>query len=130
MAPYCAPENILRVEKVTVEFSGFRALNNLTFAIHPGELRVVVGPNGAGKSTLLDVITGKTRPTSGRVLFKGENITRWSEQKIARRGIGRKFQTPNVFKSLSVLENLALALKGNRGVCASLFRGIGSGADR
>ncbi len=121
---------ILRVEKLTVVFSGFKALTDLDFSLRQGELRVIIGPNGAGKSTLLDVITGKTRPASGRVLFKGENITRWPEQKIAQRGVGRKFQTPNVFKSLSVLENLSLALKGSRGVCSSLFRVIGCGADR
>src|SRR5579871_6218553 len=71
---------ILRVENVTVTFSGFKALTDLSFALEPGELRVVIGPNGAGKSTLLDVITGKTRPAKGRVLFKGENITRLQEQ--------------------------------------------------
>src|SRR4051812_30396989 len=86
------------------------------------ELRVVIGPNGAGKTTLLDVITGKTRPAAGRVSFRGRDLTRLREQEIARLGIGRKFQTPNVFKSLTVLENLGLALKGGRGVMSSLFR--------
>src|SRR5689334_12792151 len=97
---------ILRVEDLTVSFSGFKALNGLNFALDQGELRVVIGPNGAGKTTLLDVITGKTRPTTGRVQFKDKDITRLPEQAIAERGIGRKFQTPNVFKSLTVLENL------------------------
>src|SRR5947199_8174984 len=107
---------ILRVEALTVRFSGFKALNGLNFSIQPGELRVVIGPNGAGKTTLLDVITGKVRPQSGRVLFKGEALTRLSEQQIAQRGIGRKFQTPNVFKSLTVLENLLVAAKPRRAV--------------
>src|SRR5436309_15111886 len=100
--------DIVRVEDVTVSFSGFKALNGLTFAMRPGELRVVIGPNGAGKTTLLDVITGKVRPQSGQVLFKGRPITRLSEHEITRLGIGRKFQAPNVFKSLTVLDNLLL----------------------
>jgi urea transport system ATP-binding protein len=106
---------------VTVRFSGFKALDRLTFAMRPGELRVVIGPNGAGKTTLLDVITGKVCPAAGRVLFQGRPITRLPEQEIARRGIGRKFQTPNVFKSMTVLENLLLAVKTRRGVTASVM---------
>src|SRR5262245_2827787 len=114
------PEDVLRVEEVTVRFGAFTVLRELNFGIERGELRVVIGPNGAGKTTLLDVITGKTRPTAGRVLFQPDgrtplNITRLSEQKIARLGVGRKFQTPNVFKSLTVLDNLQLARKASRG---------------
>ncbi len=111
---------ILRVEALTVRFSGFKALNGLNFSIQPGELRVVIGPNGAGKTTLLDVITGKVRPTSGKVLFRGRDLTRLPEQQIACLGIGRKFQTPNIFKSLTVLENLNLALKNRRNVLYTL----------
>ena len=126
MTTNASPKNkldtILDVADVTVSFSGFKALKNLNFSMDRGELRVVIGPNGAGKSTLLDVVTGKTRPVSGRILFKNEDITRLPEQEIARRGIGRKFQTPNVFKSLTVLENLSLAVKSHRGVLPSLFR--------
>jgi urea transport system ATP-binding protein len=114
-------EEILRVENVTVSFSGFKAINQLSLNVKRGELRVVIGPNGAGKSTLLDVITGKVRPTIGRVLFKQRAVTRMREQSIAKLGVGRKFQTPNVFKSLSVLENLMLARKAHRGVAASLL---------
>jgi urea transport system ATP-binding protein len=111
---------ILRVEDVTVTFSGFKALNGLNFSMERGELRVVIGPNGAGKTTLLDVITGKTRPRSGRVLFHGHDLTRMPDHQIARLGIGRKFQTPNVFKKLSVQQNLMLAVKAHRGVLATL----------
>ncbi|HZU37288.1 MAG TPA: urea ABC transporter ATP-binding protein UrtD [Gemmataceae bacterium] len=118
---------ILHVENLTVSFSGFKALNGLNFSLQPGELRVVIGPNGAGKTTLLDVITGKTRPTAGRVYFRGEDITKLPEQAIAHRGIGRKFQTPNVFKSLTVLENLSLAVKGRRTVTSGLFRPVLNG---
>ncbi len=125
------PEEVLKVEDVTVSFGAFRVLKELNFSIERGELRVVIGPNGAGKTTLLDVITGKTRPTSGRVKFQPDgkspvDITRSSEQRIARLGIGRKFQTPNVFKSLTVLENLKLSLRGPRGVLASLVAMLGS----
>jgi urea transport system ATP-binding protein len=119
------PEEILRVEDVTVAFGAFKALNDLTFTMERGELRVVIGPNGAGKTTLLDVITGKVRPRSGRVWFQPNDkprfdVTRLAGQRIARLGVGRKFQTPNIFKSLTVLENLRLALKYPRGVLATL----------
>jgi len=119
------PETILQVEEVTVSFEGFKALNDLTFSMERGELRVVIGPNGAGKTTLLDVITGKVRPRAGNVVFQPcdrapREITHLPEEQIARLGIGRKFQTPNVFKSLTVLENLRLALKAPRSVFATL----------
>lgn len=119
------PETILQVDEVTVSFDGFLALNGLNLSLERGELRVVIGPNGAGKTTLLDVITGKVRPQSGRILFTPHDrpprdVTRLPEQQIACLGIGRKFQTPNVFKSLTVLENLQLALKAPRGVLAAL----------
>jgi urea transport system ATP-binding protein len=120
------PEEVLRVEEVTVAFDGFLALNELNLSMERGELRVVIGPNGAGKTTLLDVITGKVRARSGRVVFQPcgrapVDITRLSQPAIARLGVGRKFQTPNVFKSLTVLENLKLALKAGRGVLAALL---------
>ncbi|HLJ95926.1 MAG TPA: urea ABC transporter ATP-binding protein UrtD [Gemmataceae bacterium] len=119
------PEEILRVEDVTVDFNGFKALNGLNYSMERGELRVVIGPNGAGKTTLLDVITGKVKPRFGRLQFQGRDrpprdITRLAEQQIAQLGIGRKFQTPNVFKSLTVLENLRLAVKAPRGVLPTL----------
>ena len=130
----CAVENvvddILRVEDVTVSFNGFKALNGLTLALRRGELRVVIGPNGAGKTTLLDIITGKSRPQTGRVLFQGRSLARLSEQDIAGLGIGRKFQTPNVFKTLTVLENLMLAVQTRRGVYHSLLRGKKQGLER
>lgn len=119
------PEEIIKVNDVTVSFGGFKAIDQLTFSVERGELRVVIGPNGAGKTTLLDVITGKTKPVLGNVVFQpndqsGRDITRLREQEIARLGIGRKFQTPNVFKSLTVLDNLLLSVKSPRGVLASL----------
>lgn len=115
------PETIVDVRDVTVNFSGFKALNALNFSIERGELRVVIGPNGAGKTTLLDCITGKIRPTSGKVVFQpadcpARNISGMGVEDIARLGIGRKFQTPNVFKSLTVHENLKLSIKSRRDV--------------
>src|SRR3984957_12193470 len=116
---------ILFVDNLTVRLNGFRALNCLTLSVMRGELRVVIGPNGAGKTTLLDVITGKVRPTSGRVVFQPSDqparvISSMPEEQIVRLGVGRKFQTPNIFKSLTVRENLRLSLKTARGVFASL----------
>ncbi|MDB5837938.1 MAG: urea transporter ATP-binding protein UrtD [Caballeronia sp.] len=112
---------ILYLEDVTVSFDGFRALNKLTLSIDVGELRCVIGPNGAGKTTMMDVITGKTRPDSGKV-FLGQtfDLARMSEPVIARTGIGRKFQKPTVFENHPVWENLELAMKTDKGWLASL----------
>ena len=112
---------ILEIENLTVNFDGFKALNNLNFSMDAGELRVIIGPNGAGKTTFLDVITGKVQPTTGRVLFKGKNLTKIPEYKIARIGIGRKFQTPRVYLNLTVRENLDLVCNQNKNVFATLF---------
>ena len=87
---------IVETEDVTVSFDGFKALKHLNFSMDVGELRVVIGPNGAGKTTFLDVITGKVQPTEGRVLFKGKNLRRLPEYKIARLGIGRKIGRAHV----------------------------------
>ena len=120
-------QSVLRVEGVTVSFDGFKALNNLNLSIDQGELRCLIGPNGAGKTTLMDVITGKTRPNEGRVLFgDGLDTTKMSEPAIAQAGIGRKFQKPTVFEEHTVFENLELALEGDKGVFASLFASLSS----
>ena len=113
---------ILYLENVTVSFDGFKALNDLSLAIDDGELRCVIGPNGAGKTTMMDVITGKTRPDSGRVFF-GQTIDllRMKEPAIAQAGIGRKFQKPTVFEELTVWDNLELALKADRRWWPTLF---------
>jgi len=114
--------NLLEIEAVTVSFDGFKALNQLSFTMAEGELRVVIGPNGAGKTTFLDVITGRTRPTVGRVAFKGRDLRKSSEHHIANLGIGRKFQTPRVFSTLTVAENLQLSVKRAKGVLSTLFK--------
>jgi len=112
---------VLQLEKISVSFDGFRALSDLSLQIGVGELRCVIGPNGAGKTTLMDVITGKTRPDSGRVIYdQDSDLTRLSPVEIARAGIGRKFQKPTVFEALTVFENLEIALKAEKTVWASL----------
>jgi urea transport system ATP-binding protein len=113
---------ILYLEDVNVSFDGFKAINNLSLDIAPGELRCIIGPNGAGKTTMMDIITGKTRPDSGTVFFGSTiDLLRYRENEIAQMGIGRKFQKPTVFEQLSVFENLELALKTNKGVKPSMF---------
>jgi len=113
---------LLYLDGVTVSFDGFKALNNLSFAIEPGEMRAIIGPNGAGKTTMMDVVTGKTRPDLGEVMFDGlHNLTRLDEAEIADLGIGRKFQKPTVFESHTVHDNLELALKSDRRARAALW---------
>jgi urea transport system ATP-binding protein len=119
----------LYLDGVSVVFDGFRALNNLSLIVEPGELRSVIGPNGAGKTTMMDVITGKTRPTAGVVRFGEQDLTQLDEARIANLGIGRKFQKPTVFDALTVFENLELALKAPRGPVACL-RWVLTGAAR
>ncbi len=112
---------LVYAKDVVVEFDGFRALDISEFAVHHNDLRVVIGPNGAGKTTLCDVISGKTRPSSGQVYFRMENIAELSDVQIAAMGVGRKFQTPTIFDSLSVYQNMELALPGRRGVFRNLW---------
>lgn len=112
---------VLLLENINVNFDGFQALTNLSLQIGVGELRCVIGPNGAGKTTLMDVITGKTRPQSGRAIYdQSVDLTALSPIAIARQGIGRKFQKPTVFEALTVAENLELAMRGDKSVWASL----------
>lgn len=107
---------LLEVSGISVTFDGFRAINNLSFAIGEAELRAIIGPNGAGKTTFMDIVTGKTRPDAGSVTWgeRSVNLLRLSEAQIARAGIGRKFQRPTVFEDQTVAENLMLALKADR----------------
>lgn len=117
-------KRILDVQQVSVEFDGFKVLNNLDFSMEQGELRFLIGPNGAGKTTLLDIITGKARPTSGKVIYnEDQNINRLYEHERVRVGISRKFQTPSVFGSLTVRENLETAI-GFRSPYRQLLRAI------
>ena len=113
--------SLLMMQSVTVSFDGFKALNDLSFSISDGELRAIIGPNGAGKTTFMDVVTGKTRPDKGRVVFGSTDVLRKSEADIARLGIGRKFQRPTVFEHQTVFENLMMALANPRDPIAGIF---------
>lgn len=122
-------DTILYLDGVSVSFDGFKALNELSFFVKAGELRAIIGPNGAGKTTMMDVITGKTKPDEGMVLFKTHtDLTRLDETRIANLGIGRKFQKPTVFENHTVFENLELALAGDRRALIALFARL-SGED-
>lgn len=115
-------DHLLELHDVAVEFSGFRAINGLHLAVNKGELRCLIGPNGAGKTTALDVICGKVKARSGRITLMGQDITRLPEYKIARRGVGRKFQVPSVFRELTVRDNLEVAHCKRLGVFANVRR--------
>jgi urea transport system ATP-binding protein len=113
---------MLYLSGVSVSFDGFKALNNLSLTVAPGEMRAIIGPNGAGKTTMMDVVTGKTRPDTGDVFFNGtQDLTRLDETQIAELGIGRKFQKPTVFDMHTVEDNILLALKSDRRPRAALF---------
>uniref|UniRef100_UPI003566E9D2 ATP-binding cassette domain-containing protein n=1 Tax=Hydrogenophaga sp. TaxID=1904254 RepID=UPI003566E9D2 len=120
MSTTTTSDNVLQVENLTVSFDGFKAVDGLSLRVERNELRVIIGPNGAGKTTLLDMICGKTRPTSGRVLFEGHDLTRMKEHQIVRAGVGRKFQTPSVYEDLTVFENLEISLPRTHGLFQSL----------
>ena len=115
---------ILFLQGTTAVFDGFKALDIEALGIEHNELRVVIGPNGAGKTTMCDIISGKTRPTTGSVYFEGQNITETTETEIALLGIGRKFQTPTVFDSLTTYQNMELALPGHQNWFANLYSKI------
>jgi urea ABC transporter ATP-binding protein UrtD len=101
---------LLRTEDLTKRFEGLLANDQVDFTLESGELRCVIGPNGAGKTTFISMISGHLKPTAGIIRYRGEEITRLSVTERARRGIGRKFQTPSVFDNLSVAENVELAV--------------------
>ncbi|MGA8899659.1 urea ABC transporter ATP-binding protein UrtD [Bradyrhizobium sp.] len=127
-----ATSALLYLDGVHVSFDGFHAINNLSLTLEPGEMRAIIGPNGAGKTTMMDIITGKTKPDEGIVLFDGvADLTRLDETRIAELGIGRKFQKPTVFESQSVEDNLLLALNVDHSVRGTLFwRGSNAESER
>jgi urea transport system ATP-binding protein len=112
--------SVLSVKDLKVVFSGFKALKGVNLEVGNNEIVTIIGPNGAGKSTLLDAIVGKSPVASGHVYYQGWDITNKSSYDIARMGIGRKFQNPNVYNELSVFENILLALKGTHSVFSSI----------
>ena len=115
-------EFILSLEGVNKSFEGFKAISDLNFYMDAGELRVIIGPNGAGKSTMLDLITGRTKPDTGKIEFgRDTDLTALNEYQINRLGIGRKFQTPSVYIDQTVFENIWLSLEGSRSIWSTLF---------
>ncbi|WBX88657.1 urea ABC transporter ATP-binding protein UrtD [Achromobacter mucicolens] len=113
-------EFALYIEGLTVSFNGFVAVNDLNLYVDQGELRVVIGPNGAGKTTLLDLICGRTKATAGSIRFKDAELTGLAEYEIVRAGVGRKFQTPSIYETLSVRENLEVSFPAGRSVLGAL----------
>lgn len=112
---------LLSVENLSVSFDGFKAVDDLSFQLEKGEIRVIIGPNGAGKTTVLDLICGRTKATSGSIQFEGRELTRLKEYDIVRAGVGRKFQTPSVYEDLTVFENLEISYPSGRSVFEALF---------
>ncbi|PAU75852.1 urea ABC transporter ATP-binding protein UrtD [Halovibrio salipaludis] len=112
---------LLSIEDLAVSFDGFRAVDGINLYLNEGELRVIIGPNGAGKTALLDLVCGKTRATEGSILFRDKQLRGMTENQIVHAGVGRKFQAPSIYESLSVFENLELTYPKGRNVIGSLF---------
>jgi urea transport system ATP-binding protein len=114
-------QTVLESKKITVEFSGFKAISNLDFKVTNNKVHFLIGPNGAGKTTLLDVICGKTQVSQGKVVYmEDQNLVKLKDFKIVHIGISRKFQTPSIFQNLTVYENLIIALKQDKGLWATI----------
>lgn len=113
-------DSVLSVRDLSVVFSGFKALKGVDLEVYDNEIVTIIGPNGAGKSTLLDAIVGKSPVAGGHVFYHGKEITNKSPHEVARLGIGRKFQNPNVYNQLTVFDNILLALKGAHGIFAAM----------
>jgi branched-chain amino acid transport system ATP-binding protein len=109
-----SPDAILRTEGLTVRFGGLTALNNVNFAVPPGEIRAIIGPNGAGKSTFFNCLTGVLRPTGGRILFGGADIAGLPPDRISRKGIARSYQITNILPNATTLENVRVAAQSRR----------------
>jgi urea transport system ATP-binding protein len=114
--------NVLEITGLTTIVSGYTILNNLSLSVEENELRVLLGPNGAGKTTLIAMITGQFKPTSGKIVFGGQDITGWSPDEIFSAGISRKFQVPNLYETLTVYDNVMISLSGERKVFGSLLK--------
>jgi urea transport system ATP-binding protein len=114
--------NVLEITGLTTTVSGYTILNNLNLSVEENELRVLLGPNGAGKTTLIAMITGQFKPTSGKIVFGGQDITGWSPDEIFSAGISRKFQVPNLYETLTVYDNVMISLSGERKVFGSLLK--------
>jgi branched-chain amino acid transport system ATP-binding protein len=109
-----APAPILKTELLSVRFGGLSALSQVNFELKRNEVRAIIGPNGAGKSTFFNCLTGVLRPTSGRILFDGEEITGLPSNAISRKGIARSYQITNILPNISALENVRIAAQSRR----------------
>ena len=107
-------EPILRAERLTIRFGGLTALNNVNFTLQREEIRAVIGPNGAGKSTFFNCLTGVLKPSSGSILFNGEDITGLPPDRISQKGIARSYQITNILPNATVLENVRIAAQSRR----------------
>ncbi len=115
-------DKVLEIKDLTVSFDGFKAVNNISTSVKKGNIHFFIGPNGAGKTTLLDAICGRVKPVAGSIIFKNNNdVTKLAEHEIVERGIGRKFQVPSVFNSITVFENMELAAEKKRTIYSTLF---------
>lgn len=115
-------EPILRTESLTMRFGGLVAVNNVSLDVQPREVHAIIGPNGAGKSTVVNLLSGHLVPSSGRVVFKGRDITGMSANRVSRIGIGRSFQRTNIFPSFTCFENCRLAAQSRLGHSFRFFR--------
>jgi branched-chain amino acid transport system ATP-binding protein len=105
---------ILKTELLTVRFGGLAALSQVNFAVQREEIRAIIGPNGAGKSTLFNCLTGALRPSAGRIIFNGEDITRLPSNKISQKGIARSYQITNILPNATTFENVRIAAQSRR----------------
>jgi branched-chain amino acid transport system ATP-binding protein len=111
----------LRTEHLCRSFGNLVVTNDVNLTVEDGQRHVIIGPNGAGKTSLINQIGGQLPPSSGRILFKNENITGWSPDRVCRCGVARTFQRNNLFQNLSVSENLRLAVQVRRGNPLNFF---------
>jgi branched-chain amino acid transport system ATP-binding protein len=109
-----AADSILRTENLSIRFGGLAALSGINVEVRRGEVRAIIGPNGAGKSTFFNCLTGVLRPSLGRILFNGEDITGLSPDRISRRGIARSYQITNILPNATTLENVRIAAQSRR----------------
>ena len=107
-------EAVIRTEALTIRFGGLTALRGVNFEVGRGEVRAIIGPNGAGKSTFFNCLTGVLRPSSGRILFHGEDITGLSPDRISQKGIARSYQITNLLPNVTTLENVRIAAQSRR----------------
>jgi branched-chain amino acid transport system ATP-binding protein len=109
-----APQSVLRTEALAMRFGGLAALNGVNFEVKRDEIRAIIGPNGAGKSTFFNCLTGVLRPSSGRILFNGEDITGLPPNRISQKGIARSYQITNILPNATTLENVRIAAQSRR----------------